>query len=277
MEIVIQKIIAAFSPYHMGETACDDFWFAQKVREYIKQEKPIDFLLLAFPGKSINPNSVSGYFPDLGEYLALGNLRILLQEISKIYSPGATLHIISDGYFFMHTGCIRPEHELDAYFDKINQIKKSDRIKFYRIHDFYNANSLDQKIDIFEKQYLPDMAEVYNAIENDPYYRRIYPDRIAFIYHEFTPVLFADHSNSRRHAMAKLIARSFIGYQMAVNSLIKDYFTDHIRLSIHQQHDPASKKYYIDMLPNVAGKGTPWFYEIKSKNRHMFLEKRKAA
>ena len=62
--------------------------------------------------------------------------------------------------------------------------------------------------------------------------------------------------------MAKLIARSFIEHQMAVNKLIKDNFPDHIRMSIHQQHDPAAKKYYVDLLPNVSGMGTPWFHIV---------------
>jgi pyoverdine/dityrosine biosynthesis protein Dit1 len=274
MNETVKNIIRAFQPFHDGETACDDNWFHRSISTYVTEQKPIPFIFLGFPGKSINPNSVSGYLPDLGEEIAFDNLRSLIQAIENIYTPGIKLNILSEGHCFMRTGCIRPAHELDAYIEETKKIKNSDRIKISTIHDFYKNGDIGTKIDLFEKQYLPDIAEVYTAIMNDPYYRQVYTDRIAFIYHEFTPVLYPGLTKSRRHAMAKVIARSFIGHQMAVNKLVADYFPDHIRLSIHQQHDPSAQRYYINLLPNVSGIGTPWFHTINLHDDQTFVTKR---
>lgn len=287
--IAVSRLIKVFSAYHAGETACDEQYFREGLQSYVDRNLPVPFVFLAFPGKSMNELSVSGHLPDLGEELALKNLRALIDAASRVYKPGVHLHIVSEGHCFLRTGCMRPAEEIDAYVSEMNRMKGSDRITLHTIHDFYPEGSIEDKVEAFNREYMPKVEEIRAAIKDDPYYAAIYPARTAFIYHEFTKVLYPDLSANKRQKAAKIIARNFIGHQIAANRLLQDHFGHCVRLSIHQQHNPAAKKYYIDLLPQVEGQGTPWFHVItqeadgvlrimkKSKAETMPLQQRKGA
>jgi pyoverdine/dityrosine biosynthesis protein Dit1 len=256
------RIIEVFRPFHAGETACDEKHFREKLRSFTDHGLPIPFVIAAFPWKSINDDSVSGHLPDFGELLALQNLRDLVDRVSMVYAPGMKLHVFSDGHCFFRAGCVRPIEQIDAYVAEISRMKDSDRIILHTIRDFYPAGNIEEKITAFESEYVPSNCEIIDAIKNDTYFARSYPDRIAFIYREFSRFLFPGLSSMKRQALSRIIARSFIARQIATSRLIKDRFADHIRLSIHQQHDARSQKYYINLLPQVEGKGTPWFHVV---------------
>lgn len=260
--IVVSRLVGVFSAYHAGETACDEQYFREGIRFYVDRNLPVPFVFMAFPGKSINELSVSGHLPDLGEKLALENLRAIIDAASRVYAPGIDLHIVSEGHCFLRTGCMRSAEEIDAYVSEMNCLKRSDRITLHTIHDFYPKGGMEDKIEAFNQQYMPRAEEIRTAIKEDPYYATIYPARTAFIYHEFTKVLYPGLSANKRQKTAKMIARNFIGHQIAANRLLQDHFAHYIRLSIHQQHNPAAKKYYIDLLPQVEGQGTPWFHVV---------------
>lgn len=85
----------------------DDKWyqggreyFTDRVKHYTSQGLMIEFCLPAFPCKSSNLDKVTGKDPDCGEELALTRLHIFVEEIEKIYAPGAKVWIISDGHVF---------------------------------------------------------------------------------------------------------------------------------------------------------------------------------
>ncbi len=88
-------------------TSQDDKWttegrqyFIDKVYSFTKDNKRIELCLPAFPCKSSNLEKVTGVSPDAAEYLALSHLHSFVEQVSKIYTPGATLWIISDGHVF---------------------------------------------------------------------------------------------------------------------------------------------------------------------------------
>lgn len=88
-------------------TSQDDKWstegrqyFIDRVYSFTKDSKQIEFCLPAFPCKSSNLEKVAGVSPDAAEYLALSHLHRFVEQVSKIYTPGATLWIISDGHVF---------------------------------------------------------------------------------------------------------------------------------------------------------------------------------
>ena len=84
----------------------DDGWagkqkFLPFVEEYVKNQKPVEMVLPAFPFKSPNrKDKVLGNMPDLGEEIALMHLNGLCESITKVYAPGAHVTITSDGLVY---------------------------------------------------------------------------------------------------------------------------------------------------------------------------------
>lgn len=271
----IDAIAKVFSGFHAGESACDESVFLSKIEHYVRAEKTIPFVILAFPCKSINPESVTGHLPDMGEARALGTLRTLIKNAGEVYAPGIEIHVVSEGHCFTHTGCVRPVNEVDDYVSELRKMKASDRIHVHTLHDFYPNGLIDEKLAHFNKDYLPPASEVETLISKEnSYFRRHYVERLAFIYHEFSPVLFPNLSGNRRHAWSKITARHFIACELAVARMVDERMSDMVRLSIHRQHDPLSKKYYINLLPGVEGNGTPWFYTLRQDGERAWLAKR---
>jgi hypothetical protein len=81
-------------------------YFLQRVLYYTSRGLSIELCLPAFPCKSSNLEKITGTLPDRGEHIALTTLHGFLQEVGKIYRPGATLWIISDGHVF--SDCSEP-------------------------------------------------------------------------------------------------------------------------------------------------------------------------
>lgn len=75
--------------------------FTPKVMHWVKQGVPVRMIIPAFPWKSVNRmEKVIGALPDFGEELALARLDALCRDIAKVYTPGAEVHIATDGLVF---------------------------------------------------------------------------------------------------------------------------------------------------------------------------------
>jgi hypothetical protein len=75
--------------------------FVPVVLKQIAREESIRMILPAFPFKSPNArDKVLGTMPDFGEELALAHLNGLCQNIAEVYTPGAEVHISSDGLVY---------------------------------------------------------------------------------------------------------------------------------------------------------------------------------
>ena len=75
-------------------------FFVNTVFGFVSRGVPVECCLPAFPCKSPNPTKVGGTRPDRAEGIALRVLRNFLNEVKKVYEPGAKLLIISDGHVF---------------------------------------------------------------------------------------------------------------------------------------------------------------------------------
>jgi pyoverdine/dityrosine biosynthesis protein Dit1 len=83
---------------------------ASKIRDYHKNGKPISLLLPAAPFKNPCPEKVlDTKSPDFAEELGLSRLNHLCDELTKVYSYGAELTMISDGpvYNGRATSCLK--------------------------------------------------------------------------------------------------------------------------------------------------------------------------
>jgi hypothetical protein len=104
---MVSEQVAELFEKTLKNVSRDDQWhaggrthFINRVYGYVQKSQPMLFCLPAFPCKSPNLNKVGGTMPDLAEHLALDVLRGFVKEICKLYPPGATLWIISDGHVF---------------------------------------------------------------------------------------------------------------------------------------------------------------------------------
>ena len=74
--------------------------FFRRVRDFVQRRAKLEFCLPAFPCKSSNLEKVSGMMPDRGEQVALEYLDAFLDDLERIYEPGAKLYVVSDGHVF---------------------------------------------------------------------------------------------------------------------------------------------------------------------------------
>lgn len=74
-------------------------FFLEKIKEFIKQDKPIQLTILSFPFKVEVPLKTNRVFPDMGEILQLYRLFYITQKISSVYKHGATVTIFTEEIF----------------------------------------------------------------------------------------------------------------------------------------------------------------------------------
>lgn len=75
-------------------------YLLRQISFFTSRGLPIQMALPAFPCKSSNLQKVEGRTPDRGEELALRRLYQVLGQIEAMYSPGASIYIVSDGHVF---------------------------------------------------------------------------------------------------------------------------------------------------------------------------------
>jgi pyoverdine/dityrosine biosynthesis protein Dit1 len=62
------------------------------IEKMIHKNRPIEFILPAFPAKSMNRDKTAGPLPDLGEILSLRFLNNFCEKIKSFYEPGAKVN-----------------------------------------------------------------------------------------------------------------------------------------------------------------------------------------
>lgn len=103
----ISEEVADIFELKLKNVSKDDQWdvcgrekFLNRVYGFVQKDLPILLALPAFPCKSPNSKKVGGIMPDYAEHIALDVLRDFVMEVNKVYAPGATLWVISDGHVF---------------------------------------------------------------------------------------------------------------------------------------------------------------------------------
>lgn len=99
----------------------------QKLNHFINQNLPISFTIHGFPFKIPNPLKTNRIHPDLGEVLALYNLKSFIENIKHVYKPGATITIVGEGGFAKFVGV--DDNEWVEYRNFINQLLKDLKIE----------------------------------------------------------------------------------------------------------------------------------------------------
>lgn len=89
-------------------TATGREYFSRRVKHFTRHGMKLEFALPAFPCKSSNPSKVGGNLPDLAEAIALTTLHKFVIDIERLYAPGATVLIVSDGHVFSDCSKLPP-------------------------------------------------------------------------------------------------------------------------------------------------------------------------
>ena len=256
-----------------------------KICSAVKENKPVTFVLPAFPGKSPNPEKVLGFLPDHAERLSLNFLGTLCQRIKQYYSPGIKIILCSDGRVFSDVVGMK-ENNVTAYQIElerlIEQMTLSD-ISTFNLDDFYKeinfeqmrhelmnryGNSLD-----FLKQKIRNGATT-GATSEEQEANRMYCGITRFL---FEDSLYTEQTKSRSAIQKESRSKTYevIRRSNAWSELIAEHFPDSVRLSIHPQ-TCGSNKLGIRLIGNERWM-TPWHgVALETKKGYVLLKRSEA-
>ncbi|MFK8257950.1 L-tyrosine/L-tryptophan isonitrile synthase family protein [Erwinia sp. AnSW2-5] len=249
----------------------------QTLLKRINENKKINMILPAFPGKSPNKKKTLGVLPDLAEKTAMKNLSDLCIKIKSIYEPGAQIIICSDGYCFSDVVEISDE-EIEQYLIALKQYvdeNHPDCFTFYDLDDHFEyIKDLPTKRD----ELLVFFGEPIEKIKNN---REIYPS-VHDMYIGITKFLFDDMCGMEKYAAfsknnlqkrARTNAYRVIQRSNAWSQLVEKIFPDSLRLSIHPQKR-ESRKIGVSLAKSDDNWLTPWHSVALKRGKEIVLFKR---
>jgi len=256
-----------------------------KIISAVRNQKPVTFVLPAFPGKSPNTNKVLGYMPDFAEKLSLSFLGDLCERVKNFYAPGIKIIICSDGRVFSDVVGMQESHvtsyqiELDKLIDEMS-LKD---ISTFNLDHVYKDLSFNQMRDELMKTYSK-LSEFLKhkirsgaksgATSEEVEANRMYRGITRFL---FEDSLFPGQKKSRAAIQrdAKSRAYEVIRRSNAWSDLIEELFPEAVRLSIHPQAC-GSKKLGIRLVGNESWM-TPWHgVAMKTPEGHILVKRSEA-
>ena len=257
-----------------------------KVAAATLADRPITFVLPAFPGKSPSPTKVLGPLPDMAERCSLEFLGQLCERVRQHHAPGARIVLCSDGRVFSDAVGLRDE-DVTAYQHELSRIIRElgldGVIATFNLDDLYNAHSFAEMREKLLARYgssLDDLKErvrqggkLTGARESEEAHR---------LYCGITRFLVEDAAHPgqtmSRTAIqkdARVRAYAVIQRSNAWSNLIADHFADAVRLSIHPQTCGAAKL-GIRLLEAETWM-TPWHgVAVEADGRFILLKRAEA-
>lgn len=260
-------------------------WHLPKILSDVKKNKPVTFVLPAFPGKSPNPEKVLGPLPDHAEQLALSFLGIFCQRVKKYYPPGIKIILCSDGRVFSDVVGMK-DINVTAYQVKLNslieELSLSD-ISTFNLDNFYEKLTFDQMRDELMRNHGNSLDFTKQKIRNGSKSSASTDEREANrMYRGITRFLFEDSlysgqtkSRSTIQNESRLKAYEVIRRSNAWSELIAERFPNAVRLSIHPQ-SCGVKKLGICLIRNEIWM-TPWHgVAVETKQGYVLLKRSEA-
>lgn len=264
MNTTVNSILNVFDPFRMALTPIDQYEtkgksiLAEKLQPFVDKNIPIDFVMLGFPFKSMNVrDKVIGTLPDLGELLTLQNFATFNNEIKKIYAPGVTMNIVSDGYIFNDIMDVS-DNTVSDYKEISSQYGKDvdAPMKWYDIKDFYNQqSSLDSMREKTMQSFGISEVELERRILFDEDVNFLYRGMIKFMTGDLAIRDFA--SGNQLHKASKKMAKEMMLRNEAFSALVRTEFSSSIRLSMHPSINNGVK-YSFQLIPSKKAWTSPW-------------------
>lgn len=259
--------------------------YLPKIISSVTKNKPITFVLPAFPGKSPNPEKVLGHLPDHAERLSLSFLGKLCQQIKQYYSPGIKIILCSDGRVFSDVVGMK-ESNVSAYQVELDRLIKEMSLKdisIFNLEDFFGELSFGQMRDELMKCYGSSLEFLKHKIQNgakssagedEQEANRMYCGITRFL---FEDSMYSGQTKSRTTVQKESRSKAYevIRRSNAWSELIGGQFPEAVRLSIHPQTCGA-KKLGIRLVANENWM-TPWHgVAVETKNGFVLLMRSEA-
>lgn len=256
-----------------------------KIISSVRRNKPVTFVLPAFPGKSPNIQKVLGPLPDYAEQLSLEFLGTLCRRIKKYYPPGMKMILCSDGRVFSDVVGMREKNvtayqiELDAL---IEELKISD-ISTFNLDGIFEGLSFTQMRDELMKVYGKSLDFLKYKIRSGAKISANSDQREAnCMYRGMVRFLFEDaiypgqtKTRSAIQRESRVKAYEVIRRSHAWSELIAERFPEAVRLSIHPQ-SCGSQKLGIRLVANENWM-TPWHgVAVESEAGYVLLKRSEA-
>lgn len=248
-----------------------------KINYFTSQEKPVHFILPAFPAKSPNPGKVLGILPDLGEEIALAALEDMCKEIKNVYAPGAKITICSDGRIFSELVGVTDER-VTNYVKGIKQLIEKLNLQFVEIvnlEDLMQGNSFDELRNKVLETYAEPLDELTTRLKSNAEFKNLFNGIHRFITDD-RKALEPEKSATKVKEESKLIALKVIQHSNAWTRFLTNIYPDAVRLSIHP-YPSHSDKIGIRLTKATDNWLTPWHGVIVLGNEGYVLMKKNEA
>jgi pyoverdine/dityrosine biosynthesis protein Dit1 len=276
----VKNILNEFEKFRMPATQIDQYEtggkmaLAKQICGYVKNNKPIEFVILGYPMKSPNArDKVLGVLPDFGEQVSMQNFSAFNASIKQHYQPGINLTIISDGYVFGDVVSVS-DKVVAAYEEATVEMTKIAPVQWYNLTDFYSKKSTLKSLrDKLTQQFGITDAELEHRILFDADVNALYKGMIRFM--ELDLAIHTYDSGNQLHKAAKRTAREMMLRNEAYSALIATEFADYIRLSMHPSTN--TKKFSYQLIPGQNAHHSPWHgVVVKNGNEFFTMHKRDA-
>lgn len=249
----------------------------QKIASMVDQNRPIEMILPAFPGKSPNRDKTLSRWPDLAEKHAIDNLHRLCQDIGSVYPPGARIVICSDGYVFADLVRI-PDEDVTAYTRELTGYYRKRYLTSFSFFDLKDAFPSLDCLDAMREELMVKHGESLVALRDrckiEKETASMYLGITRFLFEDFVGLdEFKGMSKTQVQKIARSVAYRVIQRSNAWSRLLEDRFPNALRLSIHPQYR-LSSKIGIHMVQTDDCWRTPWHSVAVEKNGQIYLEKR---
>lgn len=244
---------------------------------FTSQNKPLHFILPAFPAKSPNKAKVLGTLPDLGEEIALKTLEDLCNEIKSIYSPGAQITICSDGRIFSELVSVTDEN-VSEYVKGIRDIiekLKLEHVSIVNLEDLMTGGSFDELRSKVLANYAEPIEELHDRLKQGGEFKSLFNGIHRFIT-EDRKVLQPEKSATQVKEESKSIALKVIQHSNAWTRFLSYVYPDAIRLSIHP-YPAHSYKIGVRLTKAADNWLTPWHGVVVLEEDGYVLMKRTEA
>lgn len=245
-----------------------------RVVRSVARQRPIVFVLPAFPAKSPNPAKVLGPLPDMAEQCSLEFLDSLCARIRRRYSPGVRLLVCSDGRVFSDVVGMR-ETDVTAYRAVLaGMIARlpGQGIDTFDLEDAYTGGSFDELRARLLAEHGTPLDELKDEIRAGGEPQRLYLGITRFLLEDATrPGMSMSRTALQKECRRK--AYEVIQRSKAWGDLLARHFPDAVRLSIHPQ-SCGSEKLGIAFTEASDAWLTPWHGAALDVGGRFVLRKR---
>jgi pyoverdine/dityrosine biosynthesis protein Dit1 len=211
------------------------------VRSFIEQQKPIVFVLPAFPAKSANPRKVLGVLPDLAEQMALRFLHSLSQQIAHMYAPGARIILCSTGRVLGDLMSV-PDDAVTEYQRELESLMQglgSSALELFSLEHALHGS--DEKMrSRLTARYADPLEQVRERALLEPRIRSLF-NGLHRLLLEDEAVLHPERSPTKALVRSKELACRIIQRTTAWSRVIEERYPEAVRLSVYPQEAHAEQ------------------------------------